>query len=369
MLNLKQLLVKAAQYFDMNLKELLIKESIQKVRFKTEENSDEKYYKIVDGIFEKIYKLNINKDIEAILYDLMDYYLDIYVALDNKLEGKKDREVNLLVLEKFIIPFLAVRMAEYSIKQADIGPLSDKFWYLPIIDSKGKIKSPINTIMVWLMELYGKTNTEFYEDGPSSISMSTLKSWKNTLVLPDSELIEQVVNFDYKYSGCFLLNLNDSIENQFKLAVEFNRDKYISIEQLKLEVPNTNNFLDRLKSNLLTNEEKKLFISYIATRWSNPPKKLLNDVFMIARASQAAYKELCKYFNVKASDIHGNKPLELIKQYKRVFNSFIAIKNKRDIEHDKIDIASIIMFKQIKYNRKLILHILIADILHCVNTK
>lgn len=74
MLNIEQLLIKAAQYFDMNLKELKIKHTDQKKRFYKNHLLNETHSEIFENILTELDTLNINKEIAAIIYKFLYHY-------------------------------------------------------------------------------------------------------------------------------------------------------------------------------------------------------------------------------------------------------------------------------------------------------
>ena len=67
MLNIEQLLIKTAQYFDLDLNKLGIKHTDQKKRLFTRNLSESKYGKLVDKLFSEIALLNINPSVKKII--------------------------------------------------------------------------------------------------------------------------------------------------------------------------------------------------------------------------------------------------------------------------------------------------------------
>ena len=332
MLNTEQLLIKAAQYFDMNLKELGLKQTKQKERLYKNQLSDKKYLEIIDKILRNIKLLNINSKFKVILQDFLRHYSYLSKEIYGNYDDKREKEVDWLLLKHFVIPYFAVKIsenfAEYD-KRIDNGLPGGLFWYLPILRANNKIDFPINTVMNWWIDLFGSSKDKFYHYNKSTISPYTLKKWNNELVLPDITTIQTLLNSDYSYNGYFEYNPSNTVEHNFKLALKFIEDKSISIDKLKDEIPNIDNIIDRLSANELSNEEQKKFILFIATRWAKPSSKQIEQLLIIARVSQAIYKELCLYYNINTNEfkIEKNSIFQLNSFYQYLYNidtSFIA---------------------------------------------
>ncbi len=205
-----------------------------------------------------------------------------------------------------------------------------KFWYLPDVTKYDKLKLPMEYLINWWIDLYGKSldklcieldEKNFNENRPIE-SKNTIKQWgKDTL--PDRKSIEEYCSIELNYHGVFIPNEKDTINQKFQNAIEFIKNKKkISIENLKHEIPYSS-LVDKIftsKENI-TEEEKLNFITFIKERWAVPSGDKLIKVFFIGRSIQDLYKRLLKYFNFNnVADIEDNKLLQLVHHYQFIYN-------------------------------------------------
>lgn len=256
------------------------------------------------------------------------------------------------------MPYFAVnfssKFGEYNAR-IDKGLPGGIFWYLPTLSIKKnkegeaskKIDFPINTIMNWWIDLTGYSKNKFYSINKlSSLSPNTLKKWNTELVTPDITSIKDLFKFDYEYNACFEYDAKNDIEFNFKSALAFIKSKSLSLEDLKNEIPNTDTIIDKLYySSLMDDEDKKRFVTYIATRWAKPTPEQLEQLLTIAMFSQHMYKDICSYFGMDAKTIIDNKVWELISQHNDIYNSLIELQMGKTPSQNIDDIILINEFK------------------------
>lgn len=340
MLNTEQILIKVAQYFDLDLTRLGIKRSAEKSRLYKRQLTKKTIEHIINSIYREIEALDINSFIKETIDEFMEHYNYITKEIYNAYDEKREKEIDWLLLKHFIIPFFAIRLsqnASFYDDRIDKGLPGGDFWYLPTFDtSKSKIFFPINKVMKWLIDLHGGSNQDFYcmekydfdENEYLYISDSTLKDWHDNLVLPKVKNIKEFASYKFIYEGVFNNNKDDSIEIQFNSAIEFVESKSLSLDELKLEVPNWNNLLDRLYSDNLSNEEKVRFVLYIEQRWAKPTPKQIEYLLTVSRISQACYKELRDYFNIdeETTIIDENYVIQLVGLFSSIYNTEIDLR-------------------------------------------
>ena len=345
MLNIEQILIKTAQYFDLDLKKLGIERSAEKTRLYKRQAEKNNIEYILKKIYQEIDSLEINPLLKELISEFFEHYSYISEQLYISFDEAQEKEVDWLLLKHFVVPFFAVRTSQnfsFYDDRIDHSLPGGDFWYLPTYLNESKISFPINKVMKWLIDLYGGSNQEFYfnkkSDYDNGFSANTLKKWHNLLTVPDIKTIKEFTSYELNYSGVFSYEKEASIALQFKSAIEFIELKSISIEQLKLEVPNAYNILDRLYSETLTDEEQARFVLYIKQRWSKPTPKKIEHLLTASRVSQACYKELCKYFDTdeKATVIDDNKVMQLSILFEFIYN--ITISLQTDNTHELMEL-------------------------------
>lgn len=340
------------QLLDFDMKDIKLKQSSEKKRFATNEESFDKYSEHINLIFEKLSIEDKNNELVKIFTDLLFLYNNLYVKLFPLL-SYSNTKLNWIILKRLVIPYLALRFATLD---SDYGTRIDKnlsggrFWYLPDVTEYNKLKLPMEYLMNWWKDLYGKSldklcieldEKNLNEDRPNE-SKNTIKQWEKG-TLPDKKSIEEHCSIELDYNGVFVPNESDKINKKFKSAIEFITDKKkISIENLKHEIP-YNSLVDKIfiKKENITKEEKLNFIIFIKERWAIPSCYKLIKVFFIGRSIQDLYKRLVKYFNFKnVADIEENKLVQLIHHYQFLYNKQIertAYAKRYDKEEDVLD--------------------------------
>lgn len=378
MLNTEQILIKVAQYFDLDLVRLGIKQSTEKSRLYKHQLTKETIEHIVNSIYKEIESLDINSSIKEIIEEFMKHYAYITKEIYSAYDDKREKEIDWLLLKHFIIPFFAIRLSQntsFYDDRIDKGLPGGDFWYFPSFDSNSaKICFPVNKIMKWLIDLHGGSNQDFYcmkkydfnENTYLNISDSTLKDWHDNFVLPQVKNIKELASYKFVYEGVFNNNHEDSIEAQFNSAIEFIKSKSLSVDELKLEVPNLNNLLDRLYSDNLSNEEKERFVLYIEQRWAKPTPKQIEYLLTISRVSQACYKALCDYFNIneESTTIDENKTIQLVWLFSSIYNAELDIKLNGTSKIFKLFESYIYNIHKIEEHEKEALDQIIASIYH-----
>lgn len=307
MLNKEQILIKASQYLGFDLKKFGIKRTPEKTRLFKHQASNEVIQHRKNKIIQKIMKLKLNKNIEIIFSEFLMHYDYISQELNNNIDKDEEKMVDWLLLKFFVIPFFAVRLSEefaHYNNRINIGMTGSDFWYLPSFDTQtNKIKFPLNKIIDWLIDLDGSSNYKFYLNASADIkSDNTLKKWHKDFVLPDYENINALSAHKFIYNGTIQLDYTLSLNTQYVSVLDFLKSKDITAEQLKLEIPNVNNLVERAYENSLKDEEKKKFIRYVTQRWDKPSEDMIKNVLLTARVTQACYKELLNYFDISMND-------------------------------------------------------------------
>ncbi|MCG3694130.1 hypothetical protein [Aliarcobacter butzleri] len=333
MLNTEEILIKIMQLLDFDMKDIKLKQSSEKNRFFTNEESFDKYSEHINLIFEKLSIEDKNSELVTIFTDLLFLYNNLYIKLFQLLSPHSNKKLNWIILKRLVIPYLAMRFAildsSYG-NRIDKNLSGGKFWYLPDVTEYNELKLPMEYLINWWIDLYGKSldklcieldKKNFNENRPIE-SKNTIKQWgKDTI--PDRKSIEDYCSIELNYHGVFIPNEKDKINKKFQIAIEFVTNiKKISIENLKHEIP-YNSLVDKIfitKENI-TKKEKLNFITFIKERWAIPSCDKLIKVFFIGRSMQDLYKRLVKYFDFKnVADIEKNKLLQLVHHYQFLYN-------------------------------------------------
>jgi hypothetical protein len=382
MLNLEQILIKTAQYFDLDLNTLAIEQSVQKKRFITQSLSQKTYKKVLEKLFNEINLLKIDPRVKVIIDEFLEHYDYLQEQLRITTDKTQEKDIDWLLLKHFVIPFFAVRIgqnfANYD-DRIDMGLPGGSFWYLPEFGVK-KLIFPINRVMKWWIDLFGTSDEKFYKTldqhysdsqntGDIKSNKQTLKKWHDNLVQPKLETIKMYASYKLDYKGVFFNDTDSFIDTQFQAALDFIKSKKISIEDLKLEVPNWNSIVDRMNSNTLTYEEKERFVLYIINRWAKPTAKKLEDLLTVSRVSQSTYKELCEYFSVDvvSNNIDENKIMQLVALFSNVYNSYLSYTENTEFEWADLFKSYIPKIDLLHRNSKDALDQIIAKILGDLN--
>lgn len=346
MLNIEEVLIKIIHVIDINMKDIGLKQTLQKERFITHEESNQKYKEHINSIFDALELDKTNKELRKIFEELIFLYLSIRSDIVPNSHQDNEKKINWILLKRLVIPYLAFSFANLDIdydQRIDKNMPGGVFWYLPDIDDLNDIKMPIQFLMDWLLDLYGRgldslcneIDEESLVDQAYS-SINTLKPWKYHGILPDKDTLELYLNKDLEYTGVFEPKNEKDINKTFHDAIFFVKEKKsLSIEELKKEIP-YHGLVDQVfnKQSNLRDDDKKVFIDLIKDRWSRPEKNDLINKFLIARGVQGLYRGLKKYFGFKASnDLESNKILQLIHLYKFLYNSQMEFMKRSSINH------------------------------------
>lgn len=354
MLNIEELLIKIMQILDFDMKDIKLKQTTEQKRFYTDEESAKKYKEHIELILKKLNINTQNNKLTQIFIDLIGLYLPIYNKLNlTKFIANKEK-INWIILKRLVIPYLAKRFSSLDIdydSRVDKGLTGGRFWYLHDISEYPKVKQPMEYIMNWWLDLYGKgldslcnelDNKNENENKPFA-SKNTIKQWFKKSI-PDRKSIEEYCDLSLNYNGVFEINDKDNIDIQFEKACDFVTDiKKLSIEDLKLEIP-YNSLVNKIfvENKKVSDNEKKEFIRFISERWAKPTSKKLKDKFIIARSSQNIYNKLLEYFSFEDStNIEENKLLQLIYLYGYIYNENFQRQLHQVHKYDTVDFTSI----------------------------
>ncbi len=338
MLNNEEILIKVIELLDLNIKDVKLKAPIQKKRFIHRENKLKKYDEHINLIFEELQLDSVNEILLDIVYELM-YIYDIAVQElsihDNLDKGKK---LDWIILKRLVIPFLAIRMANLDKNynnRIDKNIAGGKFWYLPDLTIKNKIKMPVSNLVDWWLDLSGKKLDSFCEEMDEKIEydlhstsrpLNIFKSWIYKNKLPSRQSIINYCSLKMNYTGIFEGSTTDFTHKNFDKSVDFVQNtKHLTEEELIHEIPEMT-LIKRIynKKFNISLKDKKKFIKLIKERWSIPSKTKLISNFLVCRVSQKLYKNLIEYFEFKeTNDIEENKILQLLYLYMYLYNGYI----------------------------------------------
>ncbi|WP_298753198.1 hypothetical protein [uncultured Arcobacter sp.] len=350
MLNIEELLIKIMQILDFDMNDVKLKRTLEKRRFFNKELSAEKYREHIELILEKLSLDTKNNQLVDIFIDLINLYIPIYQKLNLIKFGATQKKMNWVILKRLVIPYLAKRLSsldyDYN-SRIDKGLSGGRFWYLPDITDYPNIKLPMEYIMNWWVDLYGKNldslcdelDNNNQSESKAFESKNTIKQWFKKSI-PDRKSIEKYCSIPIRYVGYFKPNVNDTLNIQFQKAYTFVVEtKKLSIDEIKHEIP-YNSLVDKVFSNeSISKDEKKEFVRFISERWEVPTKEKLISIFIIARGSQSIYENLLEYFAFEdSSDIEENKLLQLIYLYFQLYNENLQRYLHRVYKYDEVDI-------------------------------
>lgn len=354
MLNIEEILIKIIQILDFDMKDVQLKQTSQKRRFYTHEVKDEKYRELIDLIFKKLNIDTQNEKLIDIFIDLINLYLAIYNKMNLTRFISTQEKINWVILKRLVILYLAKRFSsldyDYNLR-IDKGLSGGKFWYFPDITEYPKVKLPMEYVMTWWLDLYGKSldslcdeidDNNHNEKKPIE-SKNTIKQWIKKSI-PDRKSIEEYCTIPLSYKGIFEVDENDSIDIQFEKACDFIINvKKLSIDNLKHEIP-YKSLVDKIfvEKKSISDNEKKEFVKFIVERWAKPTSEKLINSFIIARSSQSIYQELLKYFSFKDSNnIEENKLLQLVYLYSFIYNENLQRELYQTEKYDTNDITGL----------------------------
>ena len=333
MLNREEILIKIAQIFDVDMKTINLKQSSQKERFKTLEESSKKFQEHLYLLYKELNFDDANPKLLDIFKDLLYLYEQIEMKLLYRLDEKYEKKLNWILLKRLVVPYLAYRFAnldtDYN-NRIDKNMSGGDFWYLPDLPKRNKIKMPVEKLMKWWLDLYGKgldsLCNEIDEDSLENqafVSKNILNPWLYKGILPDRRTLKSYLNKNIIYRGIFQKNQVNKVSLEFERVKKFLKNKGLTSEILKDEIPEAT-LIDKIfeTKNSILKREKKYFIQLISERWVEPNKESLISKFLIARAVQDVYNKLIKYFDIPKDsiDIEENKVLQLNYQYRILYN-------------------------------------------------
>jgi len=333
MLNEEALLIKAAQYLDLDLVKLKIKESSRKNRFINRELTLEEFEHVKKKIYNEFHSLGFSTNIYRVLEEFLESYNYITQELYSAYDPLKEKEYNWLLLKHFVIPFFAFKVSQsfgdYN-NRLDKGLAGGDFWFFPEYQpKKKKLIFPLNKLMQWLIDLSGKSaNAFYYSFSDANLTDHTLKKWHTTFTVPNRKSIEEFSNALYPFKNIFT-------KRNYQDALDFVKSLSLSTEDLKKEIPNYNNILDKIEQQKeLSQEEQERFILYIQERWVQPTPQIIKFVCLSARISHQFYKEINEYFQSTKDEqleLHKNSALQLFIFFQELYNATLAYQTKKEI--------------------------------------
>ncbi|MFX4232494.1 hypothetical protein ACOL24_01410 [Aliarcobacter butzleri] len=355
MLNIEELLIKIIQILDFDMKDVKLKQTLEKRRFYTHEVKDKKYKELISLIFDKLNIDTQNEKLIDIFIDLSNLYLSIYNKINLTRFIATQEKINWVILKRLVIPYLAKRFSsldyDYSLR-IDKGLSGGRFWYLLDITDYPNVKLPMEYVMNWWLDLYGKSLDSLCdeidennpnENKPEKGSKNTIKQWIKKSI-PDRKSVEEYCSIPLSYKGIFEVDENYSIDIQFEKACNFIINvKKLSIDNLKHEIPYYS-LVDKIfiEKKSISDNEKKEFVKFIAERWAKPTAEKIINSFIIARSSQNIYQELLKYFSFQDSNnIEENKVLQLVYLYSFIYNENLKREQHQIEKYDVDDITGL----------------------------
>lgn len=253
------------------------------------------------------------------------------------------RQIVWYMLAYSYIPGLARLAAHWKIDSPTPDIQGSINWYFPqpcVIQGKQTLMLPVSQVIEWLLDLLNlpmdtiKEELHYKKLDPEGIER-TLYNWKNKGTLPRTDNIEKYFNEDVKlkFNGIFEVNLKDSLEDQYQLAMDFLiKTKKLDEESIRDNLPMARVRLDAIFSNTATEAEKQLLIDNVQQRYSAPTLKVIRQQLLLARAAQDAYQRLLKFLcpdvSLTEADPEKNKLLQLISIYQRVYDLTIEAWNQ-----------------------------------------
>ncbi len=261
------------------------------------------------------------------------------------------RQVVWMLLTHHFIPGLARYMANWQLEERwDRGMPGGKFWYLPerrSSETQTKIVMPVSQVIEWLIDLIGTSIETLADtrseatDGVHDALRRSLYKWMND-TLPEASTIRKYFNDDVvlPFSGAFTLRENQSLNEAFQSALTFVCEKDLTPENLRFEIPMTEQGrLEEVFEGNISDDEKLCFINCIVERYSKPSMQTIRQRLLVARAAQEGYIKLlnflCPEVDRLCADPAKNKLLQVSAIYEMIFNATIeASKQKRHLGLD-----------------------------------
>lgn len=246
------------------------------------------------------------------------------------------RQVLWTLLGHVYVPVLARQLGFWSLGQAlDRGMPGGRFWYLPEpqeVNEESDLYMPVAQVVDWLLDLLGTSTEAFADqqsaqtDGVHEALRRSLYSWRDGTQM-SAQSIEKYfadkVLLDFK--GVFKLEDGNLPSEMFASALEFVRRKGITAEQLRIEIPMTQEgLLEDVYAGNVNEDVQAVFVECLAERYAAPSMHTIRQRLLLARAVQDGYtrllKMICPGVAQDCADAEENKLLQLFAIYKLVYN-------------------------------------------------
>ena len=99
------------QILDFDMKDVKLKQTLEKRRFYTHEMKEQKYREHLALIFEKLNIDTQNEKLIDIFIDLINLYLPIYNKINLTRFIATQEKINWVILKRLVIPYLAKRFS------------------------------------------------------------------------------------------------------------------------------------------------------------------------------------------------------------------------------------------------------------------
>lgn len=257
------------------------------------------------------------------------------------------RQVLWALLGHFYVPGLARGVGFWSLAQAlDKGMPGGRFWYLPEpqkVNGETKLYLPVAQVIDWLLDLLGaskkdalkglasqlKANKDQHKDVKEvhlDAVIRSLENWRRGTLIDLGKIKEYFPDdFEPDFQGAFKLKYVISPSEQFASALEFVRCKNLTAEQLRFEIPMTQEgLLEAVLVGNVNEDVQAVFVECLAERYAAPSMHTIRQRLLLARAVQDGYARLLKVIfpgvAKDCADAEENKLLQLFAIYKFVYN-------------------------------------------------
>lgn len=310
--------------------------TVQKNKFATGQISISKQTDMMRTIILSIFeKLNIKSNYFDAIWQSLANMANAYKGLELKTWtfNADQKQINWMLLTYFLVPGLARFSAFQAIETPfDKSMPGGRFWYLPELvesDSDKKLILPVPQVIDWLTDLLG-TDLENLADHSQDIDIDNLRrslyNWKkgkNTIRYSTIyEYFPNGLSLDFK--GTFTLDETITLNEQFNQALTFIKNKNLNAQNLKFELPLSEEILTDILLGNANEEEKTKFIECLLDRYSKPSIEIIRQRFVVASVVQDIYhrlvKSLCPDVDKHCTDPKKNKILQLFALYKVIYN-------------------------------------------------
>jgi hypothetical protein len=317
----------------------------QKTRFADLEMPLENHAEMGQEILESIFKaLDMDGPAQKDALGNIMEWANFHKALELSLWTGNASEQQVLwhLLAYSYIPALARRLAFWSLdgdsrqQPMDAGMPGGKFWFIPHWDQKSdQIALPVPNVIHWLFDLLGQPldeisgdlGTEKYrEQGASEVVRRNLENWLDGTLPKSAKFIGDLFpdGATLQFRGVFQLDDALEVEEQFRKALAFVREKKMSSEALWAEIPMTPERLGPVFNGTASDNEKREFVRLLTLRYAQPSMRLIRQRLLVARMTQDGYQRLVKFLcpkvDVTCTDPNKNKVLQLIGLFETIYN-------------------------------------------------